>query len=438
MPSSRGAQLLTNVFAHGPAHAPSPAERLPAASLSAPAPNRPAVVVAKRASLARRTPIWDLHHSLHCSIIGTCLSTAGLRRLLVRLKVQGIEAADDHEAHMLGVLLAGRPQAGAKQLQKTLDRRHPSAINQFAKAKDALAVAALWQDALKRGDIPGAYWALLTHPAATDAMVKEAFGQVHMLSHLVGAANRADIHRLRELEEDNAALSAKVERQQSRLRDGFTSRDQTIRHLSDLLTKSAGRDTTASALAAGEEQTVRDALADLDKRLAQETSRRERLEQRLASASNALSEAERTRDRAEQELAALRSELAILESRLVAPPQDGDGASGEIDLAGLIVLYVGGRANQAPLLKGLVERTKGHFLHHDGGIEHSPTLLPGLVSRADVAMFPVDCVSHDAATAVKRACQLLGKRYLPLRTSSLACLLSGLASVQTAPRPAAL
>jgi hypothetical protein len=427
MSSSRGAQLLTNVFAHGPGRTERPA----AATLASLQPHQPAVVVAKRASPARRASIWGLHHSLHCSIIGTCLSSADLRRLLIRLKVQGVEVADDHEVHMLGVVLAGRANAGAKHLQKALDRRHQSALSQFAKAKDADALAALWQEALKRGEVPGAYWALLTHPAATDAMVKEVFGQVHMLSHLVGAANRADIRRLRQLEEDNAALSAKLERQQRQLRDGFTDRDETIRTLNDLLAKAAGQEATGSGLEAGEEQAVRVALAELDKRLAQETKRRQRLEQRLTTAANALKEAERRRERAERELTALRQELLIVESRLMAPTEAGDGhTTGEIDLAGMIVLYVGGRANQAPQLKGLVERTKGRFLHHDGGIEHSPTLLPGLISRADIAMFPVDCVSHDAAAAVKRACQQLGKRYLPLRTSSLACLLSGLASVQ--------
>jgi hypothetical protein len=81
--------------------------------------------------------------------------------------------------------------------------------------------------------------------------------------------------------------------------------------------------------------------------------------------------------------------------------------------------------------------TKGRFLHHDGGIEHSAALLPGLVSRADIAVFPVDCVSHDAAAAVKRVCRQLGKRYIPLRTSSLACLLSGLSGMQPAQESAA-
>jgi hypothetical protein len=73
-------------------------------------------------------------------------------------------------------------------------------------------VRALWADAVRRGEIPGAYWATLTHPAATQAIVREAFGEVHMLSHLVGAANRADIRRLCQLEAENAALQARLDR----------------------------------------------------------------------------------------------------------------------------------------------------------------------------------------------------------------------------------
>ena len=74
-----------------------------------------------------------------------------------------------------------------------------------------------------------------------------------------------------------------------------------------------------------------------------------------------------------------------------------------LDLHGLTVPFTSGAAlNQAPQLKrSMVESTNGRFLHHDGGLEHSAGLLPGLISRADLAVFPVDCVSHDAAAAVK-------------------------------------
>jgi hypothetical protein len=416
--------LLKRVFEAGdpkPAWPPA-AGHAPVAAASLAARN----VVAKAPSISkRRSQIWDLHNSLHCSIIGTCLSTGELRQLLVRLKVLGAESADEHDLHKLGVFLAAGPKTGAKHLQKALDRRHRISLNQFAKAKDAAAASALWDDALARGDIPGAYWALLTHPAATDAMVKQAFGKVHMLSHLVGAANRADIRRLRQLEDDNAALAAKLERQQKQLRDGFINRDETIRRLNDMLVKAAGREAAAPLSETAEDiNALKGALAELDKRLAHETSRRKRLEQRLEAASTALNHAERARQRAERELASIEPQLGALLQIADSAPADG------LDLHGLTVLYVGGRANQAPQLKSLVESTNGRFLHHDGGLEHSATLLPGLVSRADIAAFPVDCVSHDAVTAIKRACRQLGKRYVPLRTSSLACLLSGLAALQ--------
>jgi hypothetical protein len=54
------------------------------------------------------------------------------------------------------------------------------------------------------------------------------------------------------------------------------------------------------------------------------------------------------------------------------------------------------------------------------------TLLPGLISRADCAVFPIDCVSHEAVGILKRQWRQSAKPFIPLRASSLASLLSGL------------
>ncbi|MBO0750984.1 MAG: DUF2325 domain-containing protein, partial [Bradyrhizobiaceae bacterium] len=101
------------------------------------------------------------------------------------------------------------------------------------------------------------------------------------------------------------------------------------------------------------------------------------------------------------------------------------------------VLYVGGRTHLLPQLRAVVERAGGALLHHDGGIEHAMTLLPGLVGRADCAVFPVDCVSHDAIGLVKRQCRLSAKPFVPLRTSSVPSLLAGLSILELAQPPAA-
>lgn len=372
----------------------------------------------------RRTAIYDMHHSVHCSIIGTCLSSAELRRLMIKLGVHGADSAGDHDLHKQGVALAGRAHGGGKLIQKALDRRHETAIKQFAAARDENALRRLWDDAVKRGDIPGAYWAVLSHPAATDAIMRQVFGDVHMLSHMIGAANRADIRRLRQLEEDNARLSAKLEAQQRQLRDGFTARDDKIRLLNEALSRAVAQAPARMGDENDDLRASRDALIDLDRRLSREIAHRKRLESRLESATLAQSRAERARQDAAQECEDLRRELAAVEIEINA--RFGQDASAAPDLGGAQVLYVGGRANQVPQFKALVERAGGAFLHHDGGIEHSMTLLPGLIGRADFTVFPIDCVSHDAMGMVKRQCRQAGKPFAPLRTSSLACLLGAL------------
>jgi hypothetical protein len=391
---------------------------------------KPAVPLeAASAQGAKRSKIWDLADSLHCSIIGTCLSNGELRRVLVHLKVTGAEAADDHDLHVMGVMLAGRREAGAKLLQKALDTRHELAIKQFAKAKDDETLRRMWDASVQNGDIPGAYWALVSHPIATDPIVKKAFRDVHMLSHLVGAANRADIRRLRQLEEQNGRLIEKLDRQQQRLRDGFTSRDATIRRLEEML---AGRNghPVDDASENREVDGLRNVIAEANTRLGQEAARRERLEQRLNATSAALHKTEAQLRDAITERDALAREIESIENHVVRLLEAGTADSdGRLDFSGRTILYVGARAHQIPQFKALVERTGARFLHHDGGIEHSATLLPGLVSRADYLFFPVDCISHDAAAAVKRLCRQFEKPYQPLRTASLATLVSALANM---------
>ena len=159
-----------------------------------------------------RRRLWDFATHLHCSIIGTCLSTAELRHVLIKLGRKEAATASEHDLHASGVAIAGQRPDGAKLLHKTLDRRYRVSINQFAKAKSSEEVRAIWKEAMERGEIPGAYWAALSHPATNEVLRREIFADVHMLSHLVGAANRADIQRLRQLEEVKAKLETKTKR----------------------------------------------------------------------------------------------------------------------------------------------------------------------------------------------------------------------------------
>ena len=44
----------------------------------------------------------------------------------------------------------------------------------------------------------------------------------------------------------------------------------------------------------------------------------------------------------------------------------------------------------------------------------------------DLVLFPVDCISHEAANAVKALCRQAGKRFIPLRSASVTALVAAL------------
>jgi len=379
----------------------------------------------------KRSRLADLSASLHCSIVGTCLSTAELRQIVLKARGADLRHLSDHEIHGEGVLLAGRHDGAGKLLNKALDKRHQATLNRFARAETAPAVAALWDEAKRAGEIPGAYWAVLSHPASTDALIKTVFADVHMLSHLVGAANRADIRRLTDLEAENTALALKLEKSQLHLQAATA----TIRQLQGALAAAMARteetqsDTSDAALTA-ELATLRRLTGELETRLQAETVHRLRAEEKAEQARNMRVEAETVARAAETQHAALAAELAALE-RQSSDGQAEDGQTAETSVEPMLpaiatLLYVGGRPSQVQRLRAFAEQSGIELLHHDGGIEDRTGLLAGLISRADAACFPVDCVSHEAVGTVKRLCRHAGKPYLPLRSHGLGSLIVGL------------
>jgi hypothetical protein len=381
--------------------------------------------VAPASGPLKRARIWEFSTHLHCSIIGTCLSTGELRQVLKKLSLAPPDSTD-HELHGTAVSLAGRHDIGGKLLNKALDQRHRLVVNQFARASAEDAVRVLWREAVRRGEIPGAYWATLTHGATTPALIREAFGEVHMLSHLVGAANRADIRRLCELEADKMALEAKLERQQMAFREAVASRDAQLQELRQALAQRISADAPPVAGGSGA-AVLRQLVADLERRLARETRHSAASEARLAEARTGIADERSARTRTERECDTLRKELDAIEASLLANRTgQPTHAPPEPRLNGLALLYVGGHPHQVAHLRAVGEQLGATFLHHDGGIENHPNLLAGLTSRADLVMFPVDCISHEAATTVKLLCRQVGKRYLPLRSASVTSLLAAL------------
>ncbi|ALN75566.1 DUF2325 domain-containing protein [Aureimonas sp. AU20] len=370
---------------------------------------------APRARRKDRDRIWDLSTNLHCSIVGTCLTTGELRQLLAKLGDTNTRTASSHAIHHRAVQAASLGDLAGKLLNKLLDRKHETFVRRFNKATTRDEVAGLWRAALEAGDIPGAYWATLTHPMTDDLLVREAFGEVHMLSHLVGTSNRLDLARLRRLEETLAEREDTIARQQARLQEKVAEierRDHRIGEL-EALTKVLP---TEPAKPAPDERNRLDLLRRAD--VAEE--RCARLETELAAAQAAQTRTERALSAAETREAELKRELAQLDEVLAGPGEEAEA----IDFRGATFLYVGGRPGQVERLRDLIRTKGGELLTHDGGVENNHSLLPGLVARADAVFFPVDCVSHGAVNTAKRHCREMRKPFVPVRHASLASFLS--------------
>ena len=372
----------------------------------------------------RRSKIWDIAPTLHCSIIGTCLSAAELRQFFVKLGDATAKTATDHTLHSYGVRAAGKHDLLGKLLNKTLDNRHEAAIRRFAKASSATRVRELWLEAFEQGNIPGGYWAVLTHPATDRPLVEEAFGQVHMLSHMVGSSNRIDITRLRTLERELGERDEKISRQETRLTEGSRERSELLRKVEQLEAEVRRREAveqTAAEMISGA-VTTSTLLQRIDAEKAHSSALAARvagLEEQLEKALKFATTLNKQNDRLQREVAALEAELQI-------DTEDACDADVESDLSGLTVLYVGGRPGLIDQLKAIVTKRGGTLLSHDGGIEENLTALPGLISRADAAFFPVDCISHSAVEQIKKSCRDRHKPFVPLRTASVASFIASI------------
>lgn len=174
--------------------------------------------------------------------------------------------------------------------------------------------------------------------------------------------------------------------------------------------------------AAKPDDTLRETVKGLEARLARERAHAEALEEKAAVLMCAMAKLSLDLETETAQRRAAETELAAVESLIVDDRghERSDAGRDESRLTGRTLLYVGGRPRQVARLRRFVEQQNGRMLSHDGGIEDNLTLLPGLVSRSDLVLFPVECVSQEATGLVKRYCEAGNKAFKPVRSASLA------------------
>ncbi len=381
---------------------------------------------------SRRRRLWELDTHAHCPVVGVCLPIAALRRLIDKqLGAQAV--ADDYELHCGAITECKRRTSMAEAMQKELDRRCALALRQAALAKSTDALTDWWCQASAGSDLPGAFWATLTHPRCDKLLEHRVLGEVHMLQHQVGAAQRVDRARFDAALAGNTALrqdlSSLQQRQQRQASDhallSERLQSQLLRARADLI----GRDTAIAAL--HDERRAIDASvpalksrADLSRHSQWQGERIVDLERALTQARQ---EALRQQRLAEEATAALAAGIANAVLNSTAPVAVPSSAP---PLADRAVLCVGGRPASVPLYRHIIEQTGGRFLHHDGGEEQSAARLDATLAAADLVICQTGCISHDAYWRVKDHCKRNRKPCVFVEKPGSASLRRALAELQ--------
>ncbi len=403
----------------------------------------------EKRNLGTRRKLWQLDHQYHCPVVGTCLPVGELRRLARRAGVDAgtVSTMSDYALHVMMVGHAQERTPVAEAIQRELDRRYKAAISRFASARDSDDLLALWHDVLARGDVAAGLWAALTHPAAEKEVTRQVYGDIHMLSHQVGAGHRADLKRL-------ALLEDKCTEQVAAARH---DRERAMRRIAELEAALAVREEKLAMAthalhehAAARERQERE-LSLAEKARASESELRrgyEALERKLNAARGEITGLKRRLEAQDEELEELRTEHEAAESVLAALVSlNGNGCHGSASaggdcedcencpeatsaaarLNGRCLLCIGGREGLVDRYRGLVERCGGRFLHHDGGIEDNPKRLEATLACADAIVCQAGCVSHAAYWRLKEYCKRYNKPCVYLKRASVSSFARGIA-----------
>jgi hypothetical protein len=327
-----------------------------------------------------RRRIWELETGSHCAVIGTCLTVDDLRTLARKLKLKlkltpakGIPL--DYELHGYFAHAACERNWASKLLTKLLDRLHAGSTRDLKGVSSAEGLLSRWSAAWESGDIPGAFWAILSHTAVTGALAGRLFADVHMLSHVTGASNRADIHRLNALEQRNRELHDEIAARRRRHSDRLDDRDRTI---AELTAEVAGlRGQLASVRLEASDAPGADRLVALEAEVTAATARAEKAETTVAALSERIAVLNTRIDRQSQE-------VRVLEEAHFPGPDAAE--PGVLDLVGAAVLYVGGRIARRPFHRyAAILRHAGLFIRGRTVRPHATEQLPARRRRAMAA-----------------------------------------------------
>ncbi|MBF0098599.1 MAG: DUF2325 domain-containing protein [Magnetococcales bacterium] len=395
----------------------------------------------------RPRSIWELEKSLYCPLVGSCLTSGDVRRLIAKMDPELGRHGSDYALHRQMVAVVEQPGPLRKWLQRRLEEKHRRHATPFLQTSAPERIRELWHKAAQEGHLDAAFWAVMSHPQLSDTLRNSLYGEFHILAHEAMhekiALQRQQLHH----EESLLVLRTRLqEEHQQRLKSqselsGALSRNATLGQQVQLLEQKLLQleATRTRQDHRAEVEALKEKILRLEQTLAHAQSSNLALRTELDPLRSALQSLRTDKAQQAQELAMLSQERGQLAEQLylASPPcateqgalcNAANCTESSCCLAGKCVLYVGGVTHMRQLYRSLVENQSGRFLYHDGGAGDGRQTLDQVMTKADAIFCPIECISHDACLRIKRFCQQNGRTFVPLRSPGLSSFARGLLS----------
>ncbi len=343
----------------------------------------------------RRIRLSEMGHWC-CSVIGTCLTHEDLLVVARKWNVNIEPDARAFDVHGFFVRKAGEQGDISRAIEKMLDGRYGGLVRRVSNITEEDRLVEFWNTAVNDGFVAGAYWAIISHRHVPDDLRNRIFGEVHMMSHLLGGTARKIVGAAAELQARVDQMERRQERWSSQMRDALDERDGRIAQLQDELGRSR---TLLQKRAASAEAPDTGKLSKLnakqERALIAARTRARQLANELEQVKHRLTELRKSRP-----ARAMQSSIATFDP--------------VVGLCGKAVLYLGGKQASVPQITRAAEAARVSLLHHDGGLEQSAHLIDDLISRCDAVICPVDCINHQACLKAKKLCKKMQKPFMPV------------------------
>lgn len=404
--------------------------------------------VQTESGMLQRKKIWEIEPCYKCALIGLCLNHADLKKLS-RERIYDLDAGmEEYRLHSCFIHIADQENEKGRSLHKYLEKKFKANTKKYLLATSDQELLQLWQEDLAKGEVAAAWWGIISHPLISADLTAQLYGIVHMFSHqaarnwhasrLQASENKSKMHMLKEVMASDRQQYRREKKQWQKelaaLRQALSEQASQQKELPHLRQNSLAKTRQeAPARQAQSRKTNEQALlTSLQEELAENKRLLAIAEERLAQQEQLLQENQRLQDHLNGEIALLESLFRQHEGNSSLCHNCADHNTEKcpgMDLCGKTVLYVGGLHKMVPHYRQLVEQYGGRFIHHDGGREASRNLLPKMLISADAVLCPIDCISHDACTQVKKMCKRYQKPFVPMRSSGLSSLAKGLSGI---------